>query len=211
MARAAEAASANESAFGIVALDWKKAYDGVALDILGDTLGRTGIPPWAPNPLMDMYTRHRRIRVGTLVGNEWQPTCGIMAGCAVAVFVLAVCTKPWSLQVNRIENLTGRLYVDDSTAWATGTPNQVEQALEKGIAQTRAYEKATSWNLHPVKSTVSTTVKRVTKKVVTSTGPTGDAKVKDLGIIHQIGRRRKHNLKRPKSYGTGSVDCPDPK
>ena len=86
MALAAEAANSQGLTFGIVALDWKKAYDGVSLDILQDTVSKAGIPDWGLRPLMHMYKAKRRIRVGNITGEPWEPSCGIMTGFAIAVF-----------------------------------------------------------------------------------------------------------------------------
>ena len=58
VALASEAASSQGLTFGIVALDWKKGYDGVSLEILANTLAKAQIPEWALNPLMDMYTKN---------------------------------------------------------------------------------------------------------------------------------------------------------
>ena len=87
-----EAALGRGDAFAMVALDWKKAYDGITLDILGQTLQAAGVPTWASGPLLGMYASKRRLRVGRVIGPEWKPTSGIPAGCPTAVFALAVCT-----------------------------------------------------------------------------------------------------------------------
>ena len=55
-----------------------------------------------------------------------------MAGYGVAVFRLAVCTRPWAITVGRIPHLHRRLYVDDSTAWITGEVEQIAEALLGG-------------------------------------------------------------------------------
>ena len=62
-----EAAAANGDEFGLLALGWRKAYDGIDLQTLRDTLERAKVPNWARLPLMDMYKRDRRIRVGTVI------------------------------------------------------------------------------------------------------------------------------------------------
>ena len=116
-----EAALGRGDAFAMVALDWKKAYDGITLDVLGQTLQAAGVPTWASGPLLGMYASKRRLRVGRVIGPEWKPTSGIPAGCPIAVFALAVCTKPWAALVGGQENITRRLYVDDSTAWVSGS------------------------------------------------------------------------------------------
>ena len=94
VALAMEAASANGQECVLLALDWRKAYDGIDLSTLGDTLVIAKVPNWARLPLMYMYNRDRRLSVGTVIGNIWKPTCGVMAGCGIAVFALAVCTRP---------------------------------------------------------------------------------------------------------------------
>ena len=120
VALAMEAAETNGDEFGLLALDWRKAYDGIDLQTLGHTLERAKVPDWARKPLMYMYCRNRRKRVGTVIGEEWEPSCGVMAGCGIAVFALAVCTRPWAVTAGLIPHLHRRLYVDDSTAWCMG-------------------------------------------------------------------------------------------
>ena len=90
VALAMEAAAANGEECGLLALDWRKAYGGIDLGALCDTLCDTKVPNWARLPLMDMYQRDRRLRVGTVIGDTWKPTCRVTAGCGIAVFALAV-------------------------------------------------------------------------------------------------------------------------
>ena len=151
-----EAAEANGDEFGLLALDWRKAYDGIDLQTLGDTLERAKVPNWARLPLMEMYRRNRRIRVGTVICEEWEPTCGVMASCGIAVFALAICTRPWAITAGRTPRLHRRLHVDDSTAWIIGEVKQIAEALLGGIGATRDFDKAMAWRLHDGKSVVVT-------------------------------------------------------
>ena len=91
---------------------------------IGDTLETATVPDWARLPLMDIYKRDRRLRVGTVIGEAWRPTCGVMAGCGIAVSALAVCTRPWAVTVGIIPNTHRRLYVEDPTAWIIGRWNR---------------------------------------------------------------------------------------
>ena len=79
-----------------------------------------------------------------------EPTGGIPAGCPIAVFALAVCTKPWAALVGAQEKITRRLYVDDSTAWASGPVDVVIETTAKAVNNTRLFEAAFGWQLHPI-------------------------------------------------------------
>ena len=152
-----EAALGGGDDFAMVALGWKKAYDGSTLEILAQTLQAAGVPAWASGPLLRMYANRRRLSVGRVIGPEWNPTSGIPAGCPIAVFALAVCTKPWAALVGAQENITRRLYVDDSTAWASGPVDVVVETIAKAVSNTRLFEAAFGWQLHPQTSVVGCT------------------------------------------------------
>ena len=49
-----EAANADDSTFGILALNWKKAYDGVSLQTQSQSLTKAGVPHWARLPLLGL-------------------------------------------------------------------------------------------------------------------------------------------------------------
>ena len=136
-----EAAAARGVYFAMVALDWKKAYDGISLEILSRILSEAGVPWWARGPMLHMYQAERRLRVGRAIGEPWAPSCGIPAGCPIAVFALAVCTRPWACLADSLEGIIRRLYVDDSTAWATGTREAVTTAIAGVVHLTRRFER----------------------------------------------------------------------
>ena len=94
--------------------------------MIGETLGKSGVPGWALEPRMTMYSLDRMIKMGKLARESWAPACGIMAGCVIAMVAKAVCARLWSEEPSPIEHLTGRLYVDDTTAWSTGTGDQID-------------------------------------------------------------------------------------
>ena len=52
-----EAAAANGQECGLLALDWRKAFNDIDIATLGDTLDIAKVPNWARLPLMDMYKR----------------------------------------------------------------------------------------------------------------------------------------------------------
>ncbi len=54
------------------------------------------------------------------------PTSGILPGCALAVFLLAVIVRPWQDKLVAVDHTaSARLYVDDSTFWAFGNDEHV--------------------------------------------------------------------------------------
>ena len=69
-ARYIEDESAAGKEVGSIAFDWKKAYDGICLGLLAEACTRAGVPTWALSPLLDMYRRDRRIKVGNIIGEN---------------------------------------------------------------------------------------------------------------------------------------------
>ena len=171
----------------MVALGWQKAYDGSTLEILAQTLQTAGVPAWASGPLLDTYANRRRLRVGWVIGPRWKPTGGIPAGCPIADFALAVCTKPWAALVGAQENITRRLYVDDSKAWANGPVDVVVDTIAKAVSNTRLFEAAFGWQLHPQKSVVGCTNPQGRKRLAAESGLPAATRIKDLGAIHEVG------------------------
>ena len=145
---------------------------------------------WASGPLLDMYANRRRLRVGRVIGPEWKPTGGIPAGCPIAVFALAVCTKPWAALVDAQENITRRLYVDDSTAWASGPVDVVVETIAKAVSNTRLFEAAFGWQLHPQKSVVGCTNPKGINRLAAESGLPAATRIKDLCAIHEVGGAR---------------------
>eukprot|EP00974_Lingulodinium_polyedra_P071327 6901958-Lingulodinium_polyedra.AAC.1 len=63
---------------------------------------------------MSAYRAPRRLRVDGALGEAWQPTSGILPGCAMAVFVLRLLLIPWERAVARADYaMARRAYVDD--------------------------------------------------------------------------------------------------
>ena len=140
---------------------------------------------------MDMYKRDRWIRVGNVIGEEWTPTCGVMARCGIAVFALAVCTRPWAIIAGRIPHLERRLYVDDSTAWSIGDTEQIAEALLGGIEATRNFEKAMAWRLHDEKSVVVTSNREQSGHIEELGNLPAADQAKYLGVVHNPGKNGK--------------------
>jgi hypothetical protein len=139
------AEAAGESVCG-AALDWRKAFDHIPLAHLAPMLERAGVPFWARAPVLAAYSAPRRLRVEGALGGTWQPSSGILPGCALAVFLLSVLLRPWDRKVERSHDLVRRrIYVDDLTLWARGDANDVAPAVEGGLAITREFEAAMGW------------------------------------------------------------------
>ena len=83
-----EAAEALGESMAGAALDWRKAYDHVALCCLPGMFKRAGVPPWIVGPAVQAYSARRRIRVTNALGSAWGPANDFLRGCAIAVFFL---------------------------------------------------------------------------------------------------------------------------
>ena len=146
------AEAAGESICG-GALDWRKAFDHVSLELLERALARARVPAWLSGPLLAAYKAPRRVRVDGALGQPWVPTSGILPGCALAVFVLSVLVRPWYQRTGRVhDGLRRRVYVDDLTVWARGQADEVAEAVAEALRITRAYEADMDWRLHEGKS-----------------------------------------------------------
>ena len=93
-----------------------------------------------------MYAAERRLRVDRVIGPEWRPTSSIPAGCPIAVFALAKCAKPWATLGGAQVNITLRLCIDDSTAWASGPVYTVVRTIAEAVSNTRRFEAAFGGN-----------------------------------------------------------------
>ena len=148
-----EAAEAREESIAGDALDWRKAYDHVDLVSAQAMLARAGVPPWLVLPAFSAYAARRRLRVGQALGEPWQPTRGLLPGCALAVFFLSVLTLPWLRRTGAIDDrLRRRVYVDDLTVWMRGPAAEVGEAVAAALAETLAFEQAMDWQLNRGKS-----------------------------------------------------------
>ncbi len=88
-------------------------------------------------PALSAYMAPRRLRVRRAVGCFWQPKAGLLPGCALAVFFLALVTRPWQVAIERVDHsLKARLHVDDATFWAGGKAGHVTAMAQQGLQVT---------------------------------------------------------------------------
>ena len=126
-----EAAEALLECIAGAALDWRKAYDHADLQSLPGILQRAGVPQWIIAPAMAAYTAQRRVRVGRAIGDPWAPSCGILPGCALAMFFLSVLTRPWQRRASALDSrLWQRVFVDDFALWARGPAQEAGELGE---------------------------------------------------------------------------------
>ena len=188
-----EAAEASAETIGGSALDWRKAFDHISLELLRPMLCRAGVPAWILEPMLAAYSAPRRLRVEGALGQPWAPTSGILPGCALAVFALSVLVRPWYCRTGRVHDiLKRRVYVDDLTVWARGDAGTVGEVVAEALAITRAYESDMDWWLHEVKSKQfanNDAVRRWLQQQTPSIGVT--TTVRDLGVVATAGPRRR--------------------
>ena len=191
-----EAAEALGESVAGAALDWGKAYDHVDLHSLPGLLARAGVPQWIVQPAMGAYKAKRRVRVGCAIGGAWDPSSGMLPGCALAVFFLSVLTLPWYRRTGEIDDrLRRRIYVDDFTLWARGAAEEAGQAAEavsEALRVTSAFERAMGWQLNRGKSVQFASSAALRRWLATQTplvaAGTG---FKDLGAVASAGPRRR--------------------
>ena len=188
-----EAAEALEEAIAGQALDWRKAYDHVCLATLPHLLDRAGVPSWLVQPALSAYTARRRLRVGQALGEPWEPTSGILPGCALAVFFLSVLTLPWLRRTGGIDDrLRRRIYVDDFTVWMRGDPVEVGEAVSAALELTLQFEHAMDWRLNRGKSAQFANT-RALRQGLRQCQPEVPARtcVRDLGVVAVAGPGRR--------------------
>ena len=189
-----EAAEATGESICGGALDWRKAFDHVSLELLERALARARVPAWLSGPLLAAYQAPRRVRVDGALGQPWVPTSGILPGCALAVFVLSVLVRPWYQRTGRVhDGLRRRVYVDDLTVWARGQADEVAETVAEALRITRAYEADMDWRLHEGKSKQfanTASVRRWLQHEMPSIRV--GTEVRDLGVVAVAGRRRRH-------------------
>ena len=95
--------------------------------------------------------------------------------------------KPWAALVGAKEHINRLLYVDDSTAWASGPVNVVVETIAKAVSNTRLFEAAFGWQLHPQKSVVGCTNPKGRKRLAAESGLPAATRIKDLVAIHEVG------------------------
>lgn len=188
-----EAAEALEEGIAGTALDWRKAYDHVGLASAQALLTRAGVPAWLLQPAFSAYSARRRLRVGRALGGPWQPTSGLLPGCALAVFFLSVLTLPWLRRTGAIDDrLRRRIYVDDLTVWMRGPAAEAGEAVAAAMAETLAFEQAMDWRLNRGKSAQFANRRDLRRwlrlqhpEVGATTG------IRDLGVVATAGPARR--------------------
>ena len=127
-----EEASSMEEALAGVAVDWSKCYDHLGFGYVRATLQAAGVPAWVLEPLLNMYTAPRHLKVDGAMGAVHVPTRCIPPGCPAAVDVLALIMMPWVVQARRtLDGCHARGWVDDLTWWSKGPPGALIQAVEE--------------------------------------------------------------------------------
>lgn len=187
-----EAAEALDEDIGGAALDWRKAYDHVDLVSAQAMLSRAGVPPWVLLPAFSAYRARRRLRVGRVLGEAWEPSSGLLPGCALAVFFLSVLTLPWLRRTGAVdERLRRRLYVDDFTLWMRGAAAEVGEAVSAALGLTELFEEALDWQLNRTKSAQFAN-SRALRQWLRQQEPrlAARTRVSDLGVVASAGRAR---------------------
>ncbi len=191
-----EAAQAEGTTVACAALDWSKAYDSISLALLERALSLSPIEPALWRPALQVYSAPRRLRVRQAVGEFWAPSSGLLPGCALAGFFLAVLTHPWYKAVSEVDSrLSARLYVDDATLWATGAPSDAVALARIGIGVTVRFEAAFGWVLHRIKSNIFASTPSARQALDGEAGLKAEASFLDLGVRQVAGAKGGSPLK----------------
>ena len=73
--------------------------------------------------LVSIVAMHPRSRNGRRITYTWKLAAGLPEGCASAVYIL--CIHTWDTQCLWVHGLKQRLYVGESSLWATGDSRDV--------------------------------------------------------------------------------------
>ena len=76
------------------------------------------------------------------------------------------------------------------TAWASGTVDLVVETIAKAVSNTRLFEAAFAWQLHPHKSLVGCTNPKRRNMLAAESGLPAATRIKYLGAIHEVGGAR---------------------
>ncbi len=197
-----EAAYADGLGVGGAALDWSKAYDSIDLWLLETACCRSPLSERVWRPALQVYAARRRLRVRGAVGDFWEPTAGLLPGCALAVSFLALITRPWFLAMTALDPaLSPRLYVDDATFWVQGRLGQVLPVVRRGMECTMAYEQAFGWQLNCIKSKPFASHASLRSACEGLGGLAVDIEFLDLGVSARVDGRRRPILKLGGSSG----------
>ncbi len=113
-----------DSATAAVLADCSKAYDHVPLDALGVVALSRGFPERLLWPALAIYRATRWIRVEGAVAHVGRASCGVVAGCGMAVALLRAFLEP--LLERALASIPApvrcRRYVDDVVLVMRGAP-----------------------------------------------------------------------------------------
>jgi hypothetical protein len=119
---------------GGLAVDFRKAYDSVRLGLVRRALAAAGWPAAVLGPLVAAYEAPRRLRAAGAMGPMWTPTCGIPAGCPLAVDVLAALSIVWAVALAAAPlPPVARRFVDDLACWKAGDVTAVSRRYLLGV------------------------------------------------------------------------------
>eukprot|EP01061_Rhynchopus_euleeides_P032944 TRINITY_DN5492_c0_g1_i3.p1 TRINITY_DN5492_c0_g1~~TRINITY_DN5492_c0_g1_i3.p1 ORF type:complete len:953 (-),score=132.75 TRINITY_DN5492_c0_g1_i3:831-3539(-) len=97
-----------------VALDFKKCFDTVPIDITFRLAGELGFNPAVLGTLRAAYAgMQRHFRVSGTIGEGFLPTNGIMQGCPISVVLINVLISVWVRMADSRQGARGLSYVDD--------------------------------------------------------------------------------------------------
>ncbi|KAJ9442265.1 Ribonuclease HI [Diplonema papillatum] len=127
-----EAHVTGEPLYGL-ALDFKKCFDSVPIDIAFRLAEELGFHPTVLQTLRAAYSgMQRHFRIGTELGEGFVPTNGIMQGCPLSVVLINVLISVWMRHVADIEAAIPLSYVDDVYALLKSLAQLQEAANRSG-------------------------------------------------------------------------------
>ncbi|KAJ9448175.1 RNA-directed DNA polymerase from mobile element jockey [Diplonema papillatum] len=127
-----EAHLTGEPLYGL-ALDFKKCFDTVPIDIAFRLAEELGFDPTVLRTLRAAYSgMQRHFRMGPVVGEGFVPTNGIMQGCPLSVVLINVLISVWMRHVADIEAAIPLSYVDDVYALLKSLAQLQEAADRSG-------------------------------------------------------------------------------
>merc|ERR1712115_728247 len=136
--------------------------------------------------MLRMYAAKRHVVVGDAVGEELIPTSGFLPGCPAATDWMALATWPWLLKVRAIPRAVARGWVDDLTAYLSGTRAQVLTLAPAAMEAVMHMEAEGGYMVNRTKSGVVATNPALLRRVLEQLAPlrlTPPAAITDLGVV----------------------------
>ncbi len=166
----------------VLATDFAKAYDTISLGAIKEVMVAAAMPKWIAGPVLAAYHQERIVRCGMAVGQWHKPVRGLVPGCPLATYLMALLVFPWQKLAEQGGSST-RTWVDDCVAWSQGPTAQEDVAA--AVRAMKVQVAAGDFVVAPHKSALVATAGALEDQLqqqVAGLGIERKAGTKDLGV-----------------------------